>query len=726
MGICYGGKTLREVVDDRTRLFEETGHCYGVERLKLIEEDPAKLMRFQMRLVAACVNARDKAKLITANPVALLMGELLFMIANPEGDCVSASYGLYGHVCSFPYIINSIAELDFEEDPGIRAGDIFTTNDAFYGAPHNMDCYNWIPVFYEDELIAWTVGLNHVMDVGAIQPAHLSMFSPNTFTDGFIYPPTKTGENFKQHRWWELYWHRRTRTGAFNVLDDKMRVAGAVALHNTILDIVEEFGIDYFRQGLKEILERERRTLLHKVKSQAVPGIYHFLYFERVKYEGIVGQLFATSNRNWMIHMPAELRILPAGEMHVDLAGLTSEADFHCNAYPPGVKALASLGCWPMFSYTKTINTSLLYMIDWNIPLGTMFNPQNPLAGTILGIGDASKYGHLFFSCLSNAYFARGFLEECFPSESCGMAYGLGGMFADGFGWAGGDMPLISCTNSNARPYRDGDVASMCFPNPESDLGEVELAEFVQPTNLNIARKLIPNYCGHGKFRGALGIGMTQLIVDPGRSLTVCASIGSGGIGNTALGIAGGYPGMGDVILFAHDTNLRDILDEGSSYPTDFIEVKNLLEHNTFKAGNVEVYTTHSPNIECRNGDVFSFASGAKGGWGEPLDRQVALVEDDARYGWLTTDVARTVYGAVIDDHGNVNLAGTNELRQKMKSIRKERAINAREWWRQEREKVINKEFPDEVHCMYADSLKYEKFRHEFTQMWQLPEDYQL
>jgi len=313
MGICYQGKTLKEAVDERTKLFDETGHCYGLEKLELIEDDPAKFMRFQMRLVAASVDAREKAKLITANPASLIMGELLFMLANPEGDCISASYGLFGHIQCFPFIIRSIANLGFEEDPGIKEGDVFATNDPMYGAPHNMDNYTWVPVFYKGELIAWTVGINHVIDVGALQPATLCTVSPNTFTDGFIYPPLKTGEDFKQHKWWDLFWKRRTRTEAFNVLDDKMRVAGAVSLHDKVLEVVEEFGVDYFRQGLREILERERRLLLHRIIGQSVPGKYNYLLLSYVAYKGVVGKMFAASDRNWMIHLPMELEIRPDG-----------------------------------------------------------------------------------------------------------------------------------------------------------------------------------------------------------------------------------------------------------------------------------------------------------------------------------------------------------------------------------------------------------------------------
>src|SRR4030042_4117130 len=255
MGICYQGSTLKEAIEEKERLFKESGYAYGLKKLELVEGDPAKFMRFQMRLVAACINARETAKMISANPMSMIQGELLFLLANAEGDVTAASYGLAGHFQSFPYILRSISNLYFEENPGINVGDIFATNDPLYGAPHIADNYNWVPVFYKNELIAWTVGLNHIVDVGGLQPGGASSVSFNVFTDGFTYPPTKTGANFQQHKWWELHWKRRTRTGVFHILDDKMRTAGAVALHDGVLKVVEEFGADYFRQAMKELSE---------------------------------------------------------------------------------------------------------------------------------------------------------------------------------------------------------------------------------------------------------------------------------------------------------------------------------------------------------------------------------------------------------------------------------------------------------------------------------------
>ena len=88
--------------------------------------------------------------------------------------------------------------------------------------------------------------------------------------------------------------------------------------------------------------------------------------------------------------------------------------------------------------------------------------------------------------------------------------------------------------------------------------------------------------------------------------------------------------------------------------------------------------------------------------------------------------MAATVYGAVIDDEGKVKVAESQDLRKKMRNKCRERSVDTKEWWKKEREQVLRKAFSEDVYNMYADCLKYSKFRSDFTAMWQVPADYKL
>jgi N-methylhydantoinase B/acetone carboxylase alpha subunit len=727
MGICENGKTLIEMVEERERIFEETGHAYGLKEMKLLDDDPVNLMKFQSRLIAGCVSARETGRLIAASPAALMMGELLFMVATPAGDVICSSHGLVGHIQVVPYLIKALADLNYEENPKIKEGDLFSCNDGLYGPPHASDCYLALPIFHEGELIAWAVSMNHIAEAGAVVAGNLPAFSASTFTDGFVYPPTKSGENFQQHRWWEQYWHRRTRLGRINVLDDKMRVAGAVKVHEIVHEAVNEFGIDYFKQGIKEILERERRQLMQLIKTQAVPGKVNALRFHCVRYKGQIGKLFPNSDRDWLFHFPLEMTIDKDCVMHPDYEGLNTEADFHGNIHTPGAIAIAALGQWPMVAHSSTTNTSLSYAMKYNIPEGSMGNPKNPFAAVSMGVGVVGYQCVPFQQAFSTLFFSKGFYEECFLRGATPYGYGLEGIFEDGERWAGGNFSCIGADSTGGQPYKDGSPCNGALTNPESDHGEVELFEFLEPTQLNIGRKLVPDYCGHGKFRGGLGMSGVQLITKPGRHLAVSifASVSSE-CGATGTGDCGGYPALGSVTYFYHGTNMYELLEKGVPYPSDFIEAKKMYDDGILTAESVDCFTGDISNVACKDGDLYIWGCHANSGWGDPLERFYDLVEEDVKYGWLSENVVKSVYGTVVNEDGKVKNEESDALRKEMKNTRKEKSMDTKDWWKEERKKMLDKDLHELITEMYRDCMTYEKFSNQLKSVWQLPDDYSL
>ena len=62
-------------------------------------------------------------------------------------------------------------------------------------------------------------------------------------------------------------------------------------------------------------------------------------------------------------------------------------------------------------------------------------------------------------------------------------------------------------------------------------------------------------------------------------------------------------------------------------------------------------------------GDILHVSCGGAGGWGDPYDRDPAMVLLAWRRGWVTLDHARTAYGVVIE-YGAVDVAATAALRR--------------------------------------------------------------
>ena len=150
-----------------------------------------------------------------------------------------------------------------------------------------------------------------------------------------------------------------------------------------------------------------------------------------------------------------------------------------------------------------------------------------------------------------------------------------------------------------------------------------------------------------------------------------------------------------------------------------------MLADGTLKAGKVSFHKGNSPGTPLKDGDLFLLGNHANGGYGDPIERDTAMLEEDIKHNFLTKDVIKKIYGTVMDDDGKANIKETEAERQKIRDDRKENSMDVKDWWKQEREKVVNKDFSELVYDMYKDIMKYEKFNTQMKKMWFL-EDYTL
>ena len=108
------------------------------------------------------------------------------------------------------------------------------------------------------------------MENGAPVAGSWATFSVDTFMDGLVCPPMRTGRKLKQESWWKAIWERRTRAATMNILDDKMRLAGCAMIHETTHKLIEEFGLDYYKRAIREVIEESRGMVVNNMKSTMV------------------------------------------------------------------------------------------------------------------------------------------------------------------------------------------------------------------------------------------------------------------------------------------------------------------------------------------------------------------------------------------------------------------------------------------------------------------------
>lgn len=720
--------SLQERIDARNKITQETGHYWGIKELSLNKQDPVKFNRFNSRIVAAVTTARETAKFVSASPSAVSMGELVFGLMTTEGDCMSASLGLVGHSAGFPIIIEKFAKLKYDVKTGVNDGDVWDVNDPLYGAVHAADCVTFLPIVYKDEHIGWAAGVNHIGEVGAMIPGSVPTIAPNIFVEGHEYSITKSGENLQYYPWWEEEWRRRTRSGDMAVFDAKMRLAGVVMLRNRILEICEEFGTDYVKEAFYEIMERERATMQKILTERTMPGRYSFPFLQPVRYKGKLGDLMPEANKDWLTHWPLEFT-LSEGRIKYDLSGSSAEDWHHYNMYEGALKFGLNLGWFFLFLVGENVHTANMYLFDIIRPEGSVANPTNPFVGTPCGAVSGCRVGEgSMFRIIAKSMWAKGFLEETMVFEASDYnIYGMSGVFDNGKPWAMSNFSLAGGQATGARAYMDGGVCDAAGNNPESDFGEAEMWETLEPPLLMIMRGMTKDYVAHGRYRGSVGYTLGFVVNQPGKSFQFNDSCAMAEVSQHCLGANGGYPGLAHASLYFKKTNMVELMKKGQ-YPSTLEELNQWFDEGRLTAEKVIKYQGETPPIMLEHGDIVVIIAHGVEGWGEPLDRDTRRIETDLNNNFISPATAEEIYGTVVkrDAEGawKADAKATTEIRAAMRTEREQFAIPVAEWWQEERRHVVNKKFDPLVAEMYDDCITNPQWGKMFRDFWGVDDSY--
>ena len=80
----------------------------------------------------------------------------------------------------------------FDKPGDIEPGDVFATNDPYYGGvTHLNDIVVAMPVFADGRIIAWTANIAHNSDVGGMAPGSLTGEATEIFQEGLRLPAIK-------------------------------------------------------------------------------------------------------------------------------------------------------------------------------------------------------------------------------------------------------------------------------------------------------------------------------------------------------------------------------------------------------------------------------------------------------------------------------------------------------------------------------------------------------
>jgi acetophenone carboxylase len=281
------------------------------------------------------------------------------------------------------------------------------------------------------------------------------------------------------------------------------------------------------------------------------------------------------------------------------------------------------------------------------------------------------------------------------------VVYGGLNQYGAPFADAGAEM---NADGYGARFDKDGvNSAGASFAPMSSEPGEVESLEAALPF-LYLYRSLHRDSCGHGKFRGGVGMDYAISVYDvPG------IAFGSWGFNSKATinqGLFGGYASPVMPFVRISNTNLKELFNS----PKAKLPSRSWMTYE--ERGIKGIYQADkypSPPRPVKEYDIVAGGSAGGGGYGDPIDRDPLLVMKDLEEGIISHRIARDIYQVVYNQKTLlVDEEKTKDLRKAEKENRKKRGLKYTDF-----ERKWLKLHPDkEILQFYGDwpETKYKAF----------------
>ena len=511
---------------------------------------------------------------------------------------------------ALPYAMRSIAA-HFEGD--IDENDVFILNDPYRGNNHPPDITVVKPVFWEDELLFWSVSKGHHADVGGAGVAGYNPGALSVWEECVRIPPAKLYVRGEPNRaLWDMILINvhlpflvegdlHCQVGACNI--------GERSLHK----LIAKYGQDTLSATVEQIFdasEAQMRAAIREVPN----GVYRAERF--IDHDGI--------NKDRMIGVRVALKVEDES-ITFDYSDSDAQAAGYVNSTIANTTSGSFLALFTSIGSDVRFNEGALRALEVVAPEGTVANVMEPAPVTANTIDAAQAIIEAVWLALAQAVPERvdaAWARWCAPA-TMGFNPRTGRPF--------GDIHFMCKGGSGAAYGLDGwdhlgtvvCAGGLRAPDPE-------LHELVDPYTV-LQYEFWPDSGGAGEWRGGMGTIYRWRVDAPG---IAAAHFGGGNRPATApFGLEGGLAAP------HHRLSLR----KGTG------EV-------------IEVDTESFYNLE--ENDVYEIYESGGGGYGDPKRRPAEKVRDDVRDGLVSVEAAKDLYGVVVDPRTfEVDSASTAELR---------------------------------------------------------------
>ena len=594
------------------------------ESLSEIKDLKMDLITFEVMrnaFVAACYEASTTIERIAYHPVigmgrdrsnALLTGDAR-LVAHGHTDAAA-------HYASFEPSVQELMK-DIPKET-MKPGDTFLFSDPYRTGSHVNDTRLIRPVFWEGEIVAFACTVIHWADMGGPMPGTFNPEATSCYAEGLRIPPIRLfKENVLDEELFSLI-EINIRGAVERRADLQAQFEASRLIERRVLELVERYGKD---------------TLLLAFEEQ-------FNYSERL----MLAELETLPDGTWEIEDWGDQDVMTEGKppirVHCKMTKKGTQLTFDWTESDPqpraswgGTRATLIggnyLGFMICFPQLFPLNHGIIRNLEIISKPGTCVDVQFPAPTTGYCSGAFDKIEAVAIGCLA------GPMSKVQPWRVYPAAVSLTNLCMGGYN-PRTKKPFVQYTyavgGENARTFKDGkSLIFMRFCNARTIPQELEERWFPVLFTKYEARA---DSCGHGLYRGGFAL-VREFELQTDVTMTIH---GDREI-HPPWGISGGLNAGGSMLVINKDTN-REV--------------------------NAGMYAT---GVELKKGDVIYYSSSGGGGFGDPVERDPALVLDDVMDEWLTVDAAEQYYGVaieVIDEEActyRIDEAETERLRAKLR-----------------------------------------------------------
>jgi N-methylhydantoinase B len=487
-----------------------------------------------------------------------------------------------------------------------RQGDIFITNDPWALAGHLNDVCVMSPIYYKNNLVAFTACVFHHSDIGG----RVSSDNHDVFEDGLFIPLVKLydGGILNEPVMEMIRWNVRTPEEVTG--DIRSQIAANHVCSEKICQMLEETGLENIDDLADDIIGLTEKSIRNEIER--IPdGIY--------RGEGIIEQ--KEGKGDVTIKAAVEIK---GDDVIVDLDGSSPQVDWGGNVVFNFTYAYVFMAIKSMFDPQMPNNEGCARPITMKAPEGSVVNCRFPAA-----VAARMQIGHFLTEIIYRA------LAEVMPENVIAGSGGTPATMNVFYGKRNDNSPwhsvIIRGGGMGASHKEDGHYVSI-FPANGANT-PVETLESDTPLIVE-KRELLSDSGGPGKFKGGLGRRVILRVPDDDYAPS----------GPVNLGIQSGrfrYPAKG---LFGGDDGSRAqfLVNDVAGDPYGLTQLKS--------------------------GDIITMDAAGGGGYGDPVGRDAEMVMKDVLNGYVSLKGARENYGVAIDPKTmKVDIDETERLRGSLK-----------------------------------------------------------